>query len=57
MNIPRKLFQTFRSSVVTREMAQNVKHLKELNPGWEYHFFDDSTIPPFIASHYGQDVS
>lgn len=50
--IPRIIHQTFYLRDLPLELAQNVAHIKALNPAWEYRFYDDDDIVAFIGAHY-----
>jgi len=51
-SIPRILHQTFHDRNLPERLAQNVARLRELNPGWEYRFYDDDDIAAFIKENY-----
>ena len=55
-SIAKKIHQTFPHKDLPPEIQNNVDRLKELNPGWEYHFYDDSDIEAFIVREYGDAV-
>jgi mannosyltransferase OCH1-like enzyme len=52
IGIPKVIHQTFYDRVLPPDLERNVQRLKELNPGWEYRFYDDSDIRSFITSNY-----
>jgi mannosyltransferase OCH1-like enzyme len=51
-SIPRILHQTFHDRTLPERLAANVSRLRELNPGWEYRFYDDEDIAAFIQEQY-----
>jgi mannosyltransferase OCH1-like enzyme len=50
--IPRIIHQTFYDRTLPAQLQANVDRLRQLNPGWEYRFYDDSDIAAFIESNY-----
>jgi hypothetical protein len=54
--IPRIIHQTFRSKDVPRDIALNIAHIRNINPGYTYRLYDDADIEAFITSHYGGEV-
>jgi len=42
--------------VLPIEFQDNISHLKELNPGWDYHLFNESMAEDFILANYGETV-
>jgi len=50
--IPRIIHQTFYDRNLPERLQANVNRLRELNPGWEYRFYDDADIESFIKSNY-----
>ena len=52
MSIPKKLFQTAKSyDTLPAEIIENIARLKELNPDWEYRFFDDEQMKSYLRSN------
>lgn len=52
MSIPKKLFQTARSyDTLPPEIKANIARLKELNPDWDYRFFDDEQMKSYLRSN------
>jgi hypothetical protein len=52
MSIPKKLFQTAKSyDTLPAEIRANIARLKELNPDWEYRFFDDEQMKSYLKSN------
>jgi mannosyltransferase OCH1-like enzyme len=54
--IPRIIHQTFYERTLAPQLAANVAHLKQVNPGWEYRFYDDADIVRFITDNYNAAV-
>ena len=55
--IENHIFQTARSrSDLPPEIEQNIAHLRQSNPEYEYHLFDDEEIRAFILEHYGEVI-
>ena len=55
--ISRHIFQTYRAKTgLPHEIELNIKHLKRLNPEYQYHLFDDDDIKAFILEHYGEVI-
>lgn len=52
MSIPKKLFQTAKSyDTLPPEIKANIARLKELNPDWDYRFFDDEQMKSYLRSN------
>lgn len=51
-SIPKIIHQTFYRSDLPDELQKNVHRLKNLNPGWEYRFYDDNAIIDFLKTNY-----
>jgi hypothetical protein len=52
MSIPKKLFQTAKSyDTLPPEIRANIARLKELNPDWDYRFFDDEQMKSYLRSN------
>ena len=43
-------------SDLPHEIEQNIAHLRQSNPEYEYHLFDDEEIRAFILEHYGEVI-
>ena len=54
--IPRILHQTYETNALPEELARNAEHLKELNPGWQYKFYDDAAVASYILQNYGEKI-
>jgi mannosyltransferase OCH1-like enzyme len=50
--IPRIIHQTFYDRTLPERLQANVTQLRELNPDWEYRFYDDADIATFIQANY-----
>lgn len=51
-HIPKLIHQCFDSSNLHPDIQQNIEHLKKLNPGWEYRFYDDADMDVYIQKHF-----
>ena len=51
--IPKHLYQTYHTSSLPAALADNVRRLRECNPGWGYTLFDDAQVEAFIQAEYG----
>ncbi len=57
MHISRIIHQTAPNlSSLPAEIRANVEHLKALNPGWDYRFYDHGEALDYIGEHLGQDA-
>lgn len=54
--IPKIIHQTYHSTVLPQELAENIAALKAMNPGWEFRLYDDHDIEKFIAENYGDKI-
>ena len=54
--IPKKIFQTWKSTSIPKEMYTTMMNNIELNPDYEYYFFDDNDCRNFIEEHFSTDV-
>ena len=50
--IPHIIHQTFYERNLSAPLQANVDALRNMNPGWEYRFYDDSDIATFIKGNY-----
>jgi mannosyltransferase OCH1-like enzyme len=48
--IPRIIHQTFKTNVVTDIFYQNAKSFIDLNPEYQYEFYDDERVKRFIEN-------
>ncbi|WP_419757661.1 glycosyltransferase family 32 protein [Acidisoma sp.] len=56
-SIPRIIHQTYHKAPWPTGFSENVAKLKDLNPQWDYRFYDDDAAETFIFTHYGKAVS
>lgn len=54
--IPRIIHATYATRSLPDAFAANVEHIRRLNPGWEYRFYDDDDVEAFIRSAYGDNM-
>jgi mannosyltransferase OCH1-like enzyme len=50
--VPRIIHQTFYERNLSERLQENVDHLRAMNPGWEYRFYDDDDVAAFIKGNY-----
>lgn len=53
-NIPRVIYQTFKSNSINTKLYENVESWINLNPSYQYEFYDDKRIRHFLLKEYGQ---
>jgi hypothetical protein len=56
VRIPKILFQTSGTSDLPEALARNVAELREMNPQWDYQFYDDRAVEGFIRREYGSTI-
>jgi hypothetical protein len=54
--IPRVIYQTYSTRRLPEEIEDNITHLKEQNPTFEYCFFDDTDVTDFIRDEFGDGM-
>ena len=54
--IPKIIHQTFPTKNINSNIQNNINKLKELNPGYEYHLYDDNDIINFIKENYDDNI-
>lgn len=55
--IPTVIHQTYYSKTdLPMPLQENISHIQQLNPDWEYRLYDDTDIEAIIQQHYGQDI-
>lgn len=55
--IPKIIHQTYPRTRVPPVIARNIEHLRAMNAGWRYRFYDDDAIAAFIGRHYDKRVN
>lgn len=51
--IPKKIFQSWKKKTLPDAMARLVQETKEMNPEYEYIFYDDTDCRQFLEQHFG----
>lgn len=54
--ISKCIHQTYHRKEFPLDIANNISHLKNLNPDYDYHIWDDADIEIFIEQNYGNEV-
>lgn len=54
--IPRKIVQTWKSRKVSKKMGYTVEAIQQLNPEYDYKFYDDLEARAFIETHFNDYV-
>ena len=54
--IPLKIFQTFGTKNLPKEIKTLVNRVQQENPEFEYYLFDDNDCRAFIQEHFDEDV-
>jgi mannosyltransferase OCH1-like enzyme len=54
--IPLHIYQTWRTKSLPPKMQECVDTLKQLNPEFQYHLFDDNDCADFIKNNFDEDV-
>lgn len=57
MDIPKKIYQSWKTKNLTGKMAELVEKTKELNPEYEYELYDDNDCREFILKHFGENYA
>ena len=52
-NIPRVIYQTYKSNSINKDLNKNVESWINLNPSYQYEFYDDERIRQFLLKEYG----
>ena len=52
-NIPRVIYQTYKSNSINKDLYKNVESWINLNPSYQYEFYDDERIRQFLLKEYG----
>ncbi|WP_136799904.1 glycosyltransferase family 32 protein [Desulfosediminicola ganghwensis] len=50
--IPRIIHQVYSNDNLPIKISDNIGHLRELNPQWEYRFYNDLKMGSYIKSHF-----
>jgi mannosyltransferase OCH1-like enzyme len=50
--IPKRVFQTWKTSHIDQEHAKKLKEFQEKNKGYEFYFFDDSDMDAYMKSRW-----
>jgi len=54
--IPKKIFQTWETNELHEEMYNSIMTIINLNPEYEYHFFDGNDRRKFIEDNFDEDI-
>ena len=54
--IPLVIYQTWNSTLIPKEMANNIVRLLTINPEFDYYLYDDNKSREFILKHFGEEV-
>jgi len=54
--IPRIIHQTYKNFDLPKSLSDNIKYIKELNPTFEYRFYDDDDCISFIRENYDSET-
>ena len=52
-NIPRVIYQTYKSNAINKDLYKNVESWINQNPSYQYEFYDDERIRLFLLREYG----
>ena len=52
-NIPKVIYQTYKSTTINGDLYKNVESWINLNPSYKYEFYDDERIRHFLLREYG----
>ena len=55
--IPKKIFQTWRTAIVSAQMYYAVQSIIDKNPEYEYHFFSDKDMDLYIKKNFSVDIT
>jgi len=55
-NIPKIIHQTYPTKNINNDIQNNINILKNLNPDYEYHLYDDNDIIDFIKENYDSHI-
>jgi inositol phosphorylceramide mannosyltransferase catalytic subunit len=54
--IPKSIYQVYATKNLPEALQENVKRIRDLNPGWNYRLFDDGEMIDFIREAYGESM-
>jgi hypothetical protein len=54
--IPKVIYQVFASKDLPPMIQENVSKIRNLNPDWDYRFYDDADMVDFIREAYGNQM-
>jgi len=55
--IPKVIYQSWKTKKLPEKMEENVRKLRELNPEYEYKFYDDEDCKQFLLQNFGQNYA
>ena len=55
--IPLNIFQTWHSIDLPVKMRENMENLKQKNPEFTYHLYDDQMCRDFIKEHFSEEIA
>lgn len=55
--IPRKIFQSWKTKNLPKEIQENVNIIKNLNPEYEYYLFDDNDCRNYLLLNFGENYA
>lgn len=55
--IPKKIFQSWKTKNLPPKIQENVQKIKELNPEYEYHLFDDNDCRELLRTYFGNNYA
>jgi mannosyltransferase OCH1-like enzyme len=53
--IPKHIYQSWKTKNLSPEMKKNVEKIQKLNPEYTYHLYDDEDCKAFLFRHFGQN--
>jgi len=54
--VPLKIFQTWYTKKLPKDMEKAVNNIKKTNPEFEHYLFDDEDCHTFIKNNYSKDI-
>lgn len=55
--IPKKIFQSWKTKRLGKEMEKNVNAVKELNPDYEHYLYDDQDCRSLLLENFGENYA